>query len=234
MKTSKVDGYFSLSRLILVFLSSSEPRGLFPLVLNFQEKNFGSYALARLSHAMELTSFTVCMHVLPQIEGIHTVVSYSSNGNDNELMISIGEDRDAREVGLWIGNEFVNLPHNFRSHDWANYCITWSSHTGGAELWINGMVGEQRYLKSGYTVSPGGVFILGKDQDGLLGISNADAFVGKMTDVNVWDYVLTTADIRDQMSCERNSTVVGNVFSWGTTKLSLYGGVQLDSQYRCS
>ncbi|KAK9515970.1 hypothetical protein VZT92_026566 [Zoarces viviparus] len=211
-----------------------EPRALYPLVLDFQEKNSGGYALARLSHPMKLDSFTVCMHVLPQHEGIHTVISYASNGNDNELMISVGEDRDSREVGLWIGNEFVNLPHNVKSQDWANYCITWSSHTGGAELWINGMVGEQRYLKSGYTISPGGVFIVGKDQDGLLGISNADAFEGKMTDVNVWDYVLSTADIRDQMSCERNKTLVGNVFSWGTTKLSLFGGVQLDSQYRCS
>lgn len=189
--------------------------------------------MARLSHPMELNSFTVCMHVLPQLEGVHTVVSYASNGNDNELMISIAEDGDGKEVGLWIGNEFVNLPHNFKSFDWANYCITWSSQTGGVDLWINGMVGEQRYLKNGYTISPGGVFIVGKDQDGLLGITNADAFVGKMTDVNVWDYVLSTADIRDQMSCERKNTVVGNVFSWGTTKLSMFGGVQLDSQYRC-
>lgn len=182
---------------------------------------------------MDLDAFTVCMHVLPQIEGVHTVISYSSSGNDNELMISLGEDRDAREVGLWIGNEFVNLPHNFKPKDWANYCVTWSSHTGGAELWINGRVGEQRYLRSGYRIRSGGVFILGKDQDGLLGIFNADAFVGKMTDVNVWDYVLSTADIRDQMQCMNNSTVVGNVFSWGNTKLSMYGGVQLDSQYRC-
>lgn len=203
-------------------------------MLNFEEKHFGGYALARLSRPMDLDSFTVCMHVLPKVEGVCTVMSYSSNGNDNELMISIIEDRDAREVGLWIGNEFVNLPHTFRSRDWANYCITWSSHTGGAELWINGMVGEQRYLKSGYTISPGGVFILGKDQDGLLGISNEDSFMGKMTDVNIWDYVLTTADIRDQMSCQSNSTTRGNVFSWGTTKLSLYGGVQLDNEYRCS
>lgn len=229
----KVGGYYLLCGLILIVLPYSEPRGLFPLVLDFHERNSGSYALARLSHPMDLDAFTVCMHVLPQVEGVHTVMSYSSNGNDNELMISITEDRTGREVGLWIGNEFVNLPHNYRTQAWANYCITWSSHTGGAELWINGMVGEQRYLKSGYTISPSGVFILGRDQDGLLGISNADAFVGKMTDVNLWDYVLTTADIRDQMSCERNGTAVGNVLSWGTTKLSLYGGVQLDSQYRC-
>lgn len=209
-----------------------ESRALFPLVLNFQEKNSGSYALARLSHSMDLNSFTVCMHVLPQVEGFHTVISYSSNGNDNELMITI--DNRETEVGLWIGNEYMNLPYKAKAHDWANYCITWSSHTGGAQLWLNGMVGDERYLKSGYTISPGGVFILGKDQDGLMGLSNEDAFVGKMTDVNVWDYVLTTADIRDQMSCESNSTAVGNVLSWGTTKLSLYGGVTLDGQYRCS
>lgn len=198
-------------------------------MLDFQEKNYGSYALARLSHPMDLDAFTVCMHVLPQMDSVNTVLSYSSNSHENELMISIDS-----EVGLWIGNEFLNLPHNYRSRDWVNYCITWSSHTGGTDLWVNGMVGEQRYLKTGYNISPGGVLILGKDQDGMLGISNTDAFVGKMTDVNVWDYVLTTADIRNQMSCESNSTMVGNVFSWGTTPLSMYGGVQLDTQYRCS
>lgn len=174
------------------------------------------------------------MHVLSKDEEINTVLSYSSSEHDNEITISITEDMNAREVGLWIGNTFVNLPHSFRANDWTNYCVTWSSDSGAAELWINGMVGEQRYLKSGYSVSLSGVFILGKDQDGVLGISNSNAFVGKMTDVNMWDYRLSTADIRDQMSCEGNSTVVGNVMSWGTTRLSLYGGVELDGQYRCS
>nr|XP_057941242.1 uncharacterized protein LOC131137376 isoform X4 [Doryrhamphus excisus] len=215
--------------------SKHEPAALFPLVLNFQPENLGSYAKAHLGRPTDLDSFTVCMHVWPAVEGSHTVISSSSSSEQHkELLISISEDRDGREVGLWIGNEFVNLPFSFQSHSWANYCVTWSSRTGGAELWINGMVGERRYLKSGYTISSGGVFILGNDQDGMLGISNMDAFVGRMTDVNVWDYALSTANIRDQMSCERNVTAQGNVFSWGSTKLSLYGGVQLDSQYRCS
>uniref|UniRef100_H2TB96 Carbonic anhydrase 6 n=1 Tax=Takifugu rubripes TaxID=31033 RepID=H2TB96_TAKRU len=213
---------------------SSEHTGLFPLVLNFQDNNDGGYALAHVSHPIYLNAFTICMHVLSKPEEINTVLSYSSSEHDNEITISITEDMNAREVGLWIGNAFVNLPHSFRAHDWTNYCVTWSSDLGAAELWINGMVGEQRYLKSGYSVSLSGVFILGRDQDGVLGISNSNAFVGKMTDVNMWDYRLSTADIRDQMSCEGNSTVVGNVISWGTTRLSLYGGVELDGQYRCS
>lgn len=136
-------------------------------------------------------------------------------------------------MGLWIGNEFVNLPHNFHSRDWANYCVTWSSHSGGVELWINGLVGEEQYLRRGYTVSPAGVFILGKDQDGFLGISDMDAFVGQMTDVNLWDYVLSSSEIQEQMSCENTTSPRGNVLSWGVTPMSLYGGVQLETDYRC-
>lgn len=202
-------------------------------MLGFQRSNEGSYALAHVSHP-DLNAFTVCLHMLLGDQDTHTVLSYPSSEHENEIAISISGDRNSGEVGLWIGNEFVNLPHAVKAHDWTNYCVTWSSQTGGADLWINGRVGEQRYLKSGYSVSLSGVFILGRDQDGFLGILNSNAFVGKMTDVNVWDYILSTGDIRDQMSCDGNSTVEGNVLSWGTTRLSLYGGVELDGQYRCS
>ncbi|XP_067096022.1 carbonic anhydrase 6-like [Osmerus mordax] len=208
--------------------SKNEPRALSPLVLHFPERNTASYALAHLKHPMSLNSFTACMHVRTHPGGLHTVLSYSRDNNDNELTITLGF-----EVGLWIGNEFVNLPHSFHSQDWANYCITWSSHSGGAELWINGLEGEEQYLRGGYTISPGGVFILGKDQDGFLGISDSDAFVGQMTDVNVWDYVLSRAEIKEQMLCG-NSTMRGNAFSWGVTQLSLYGGVQLQIDHRCT
>ncbi|PWS22518.1 hypothetical protein DKP78_17965, partial [Enterococcus faecium] len=90
-----------------------------------------------------------------------------------------------------------------------------------------------QYLRAGYTVRPKGMFILGKDQDGFLGISDQDAFVGHMTDVNVWDYVLSPAEISEQMSCE-DTLARGNVLSWGVTQLSLYGGVQLVTDHRCS
>ncbi|XP_038161881.1 carbonic anhydrase 6 [Cyprinodon tularosa] len=211
-----------------------EHSDLFPLVLSFDDKNADTYALAQLSKPMDLDAFTVCMHVLLKGRGVNTVISYSSNGHDNELMVSITDDTNVREVGLWISNEFVNMPHSLKTQDWTNYCVTWSSHSGGVDLWINGMGGEQRHLQSSHMISPGGTLILGKDQDGYLGISNTDAFVGKMTDVNIWDYVLTTAEIRDQFLCQKNGTIAGNVLSWGSSKLRIFGGVQLDNQYRCS
>lgn len=202
-------------------------------MLGFQPSNDISYALAHVSHP-NMNALTVCLHVLLAEQDTHTVLSYTSDEHENEIAVSISADGGSGEVGLWIGNEFVNLPYGVQADGWTNYCVTWSSQAGGAQVWINGLVGEQRYLKSGYSVSLSGVFILGRDQDGLLGIRSSNAFAGKMTDVNVWDYVLSTADIRDQRSCDGNGTVVGNVLSWGTTRLSLYGGVELDGQYRCS
>ncbi|XP_015192367.2 carbonic anhydrase 6 isoform X1 [Lepisosteus oculatus] len=198
-----------------------------PLVFHFPERNTKSYAEVHHEHGMALSSFTACMHIKLKASGVHTVLSYSSAGHDNELLITAGY-----EVGLWVGNEFVNFPHSFRSQNWGSYCLTWASHSGGAELWLNGLVSEEQYLRSGYVLRPGGTLILGKDQDGLLGISDADAFVGHMTDVHVWDYVLSSSEIREQMSC-RNGTQKGNVFSWGATAVSLHGGVRLESEDRC-
>lgn len=205
------------------------PQGLqliSPLVLYFPKKNVESYAMVVFSHPMNLQSFTACMNIrIPPVQDL-TVLSYST-ARDNELMITLGT-----EVGLWIGDEFVNLPFEHQSNDWTNYCFTWASHTGGVELWVNGLVGKERYIRAGYTIPAGGNLILGKDQDGLLGISDSDAFVGHMTDVNVWDYVLTAAEIKEQMLCD-NGKVKGNVLSWGITPLSLYGGVQLQAEQVC-
>lgn len=208
---------------------SSEHTGLFPLVLNFQDDNDAGYALAHISSALDLTAFTICVHVLSEHGEMNTILSCTSDEHENEISLSV----HSKDFGLWIGNEFINLPHSFKSQDWINYCVTWSSHSGGAELWINGMVGEQRNLRRGYSVSLREC-VLGKDQDGVLGVTNSNGFLGKMTDVNMWNYVLSTADIRDQMLCEENSTAVGNVLSWGTTRLGFYGGLELDGHYRCS
>ncbi|XP_017343009.2 carbonic anhydrase 6 [Ictalurus punctatus] len=207
---------------------NKDPQAIFPLVLNFPASKLESYALMSLAQPMNLHSFTVCMNLRMHVRPVHTVLSYSTSANENELTITMGY-----EVGLWIGNEFVNLPHELSPRAWTHYCLTWASHTGGAELWVNGALGKEQYLRAGYTIPPGGDLILGKDQDGFLGISDSDAFVGYMTDVNIWDYVLGPEEIQKGMSCERNSEK-GNVLNWGVTRMSLYGGVQLETEHKCS
>ncbi|MGH0121730.1 UNVERIFIED_CONTAM: hypothetical protein FKN15_000202 [Acipenser sinensis] len=198
-----------------------------PLAFHFTEKSFMSYAQVHLVHSMELRSFTACMHVKAGTTGVHTVLSYSGFQNDNELVISTGA-----EVGLWIGGHFVNFPLNHRSQEMLHYCITWASHSGGAELWVNGVVGEEKHVRRGYVLQSGGTFILGKDQDGILGISESDSFVGHMSDVNIWDYILSSSEIRELMKCS-NVRSKGNVVGWGSHRVDLFGGVRLERDTRC-
>ncbi|XP_041130603.1 carbonic anhydrase 6 isoform X3 [Polyodon spathula] len=198
-----------------------------PLAFHFTEKSFRSYAQVHLTHIMELRSFTACMHVKTGTTGVHTILSYSGFQNDNELVISTGA-----EVGLWIGGHFVNFPLNHRSQEVLHYCITWSSHSGAAKLWVNGVVGEEKHVRRGYVLRAGGIFILGKDQNGTLGISESDSFVGHMSDVNIWDYILSSSEIRQLMRCS-NVRSKGNVVGWGIHTVDLFGGVRLERDTRC-
>ncbi|XP_033898560.2 carbonic anhydrase 6-like isoform X2 [Acipenser ruthenus] len=198
-----------------------------PLAFHFTEKSFMSYAQVHLVHSMALRSFTACMHVKAGTTGVHTILSYSGFQNDNELVISTGA-----EVGLWIGGHFVNFPLNHRSQEVLHYCITWASHSGGAELWVNGVVGEEKHVRRGYVLQSGGTFILGKDQDGILGISESDSFVGHMSDVNIWDYILSSSEIRELMKCS-NVRSKGNVVGWGIHRVDVFGGVRLERDTRC-
>ncbi|KAJ7998075.1 hypothetical protein DPEC_G00218780 [Dallia pectoralis] len=97
----------------------------------------------------------------------------------------------------------------------ANYCITCLSLSRAAELWLNRMVREEKYLMEGYTVYPAEVVILGKDQKAPLG--------------SLAQMSMSSGEIQKQMSCLVSDDPKGNVLIWDTTHLSLYGGVQLDT-----
>ncbi|KAJ8259675.1 hypothetical protein GJAV_G00172150 [Gymnothorax javanicus] len=202
-------------------------RALYPLVLYFSEQSAWSYAQVSPMRTMDLLSFTICMHVRAQPERLNTILSYSCRGRENELAISMG-----REVGLWIGNQYINFAHSLLRLDWGNYCVTWTSGSGTAQLWVNGAMAEEVTLQPGYSLHPGGSLILGKNADILLGITGAGALVGHLADVNVWDRLLSSAEVLEQMACGRDGPR-GNVLSWGVTPLSLYGGVELQTNYRC-
>ena len=78
----------------------------------------------------------------------------------------------------------------------------------------------------GQVIRGGGVLVLGQDQDSVGGgFSAGDSFIGEMTDVNIWDRVITDQEItRMSKSC---FTGVGNVFQWSDFKAHLKGSVQI-------
>ena len=81
-------------------------------------------------------------------------------------------------------------------------------------------------------IRAGGTLVLGQDQDSLGGSFDASqSFVGLMSDVNVWDHVLTARKIsRLSKSCPSGD---GNVLKWSDFKSGARGAVAVIQPSSC-
>jgi len=103
-------------------------------------------------------------------------------------------------------------------------CFTWSSQTGVAALYVNGRSSVAKIYKRGHVVQGGGRVVLGQDPDSLLGDYNEkQSFVGQISEVNLWDYVLLPRIIQDLVSGRR--VPLPNVLDWETVILKPVGNV---------
>ena len=71
-------------------------------------------------------------------------------------------------------------------------------------------------FKTGHTIRPGGTLVLGQEQDSVGGGFDADqSFQGMLSNVNVWDRVLTDTQINEMStSCLLDEGSDGNVYKW--------------------
>uniref|UniRef100_A0A3P9MU44 Pentraxin family member n=1 Tax=Poecilia reticulata TaxID=8081 RepID=A0A3P9MU44_POERE len=108
----------------------------------------------------------------------------------------------------------------FRKVDANHLCFTWSSCTGAAVVFVDGRKSLTKIYKQGHSIRPGGRIILGQDPDQLLGGFNAEqSFVGEITDVNLWDFVLPEQ--------QGGSMEGGNVIDWDWADLEENGEVEI-------
>lgn len=105
-------------------------------------------------------------------------------------------------------------------------CATWDSSSGAATLFMDGRKSLTKIYKKGHTIRPGGKVIIGQDPDNYLGdFDIKQSFVGEISDVNMWDSVLSESTIKDMYSGKRVPR--GNVFDWETTLLKVNGQVDI-------
>lgn len=192
----------------------------------FPHENVGSHVEVRPLLEMSLNAFTLCFWSQNHIRGTQTVFHYSTLERDKEVVATVGS-----AVQVWIGAHYLqfNLPHE--STQWVHYCITWNSHTGTVDLWVNGAEGTGKNIEKGYVIQKGGTVILGKEKNTLLD-AFSNGFSGWLSHLNLWDRVLDHSEVRKLTVCE-NEEEKGNVIAWGATPMTLFGGVVLDSHSSC-
>nr|XP_055076656.1 neuronal pentraxin-1 [Misgurnus anguillicaudatus] len=184
-----------------------------------------NYMYGRIKRTLlnEIFALTVCLWLKGGSgPGIGTPFSYSVPGQANELvLIEWGNN----PMELLVNDKAVTLPLSLTDSKWHHLCVTWSTRDGTWEAYQDGVKrGSGENLSPWHSIKPGGVFILGQEQDTLGGRFDAtQSFVGEMSDLQLWSRVLTSTEIFNQASC--SSHLTGDVITWSEPIVELHGGV---------
>ncbi|KAM9434641.1 neuronal pentraxin-2 [Clarias gariepinus] len=184
-----------------------------------------NYMYGRIKRTLlnEIFALTVCLWLKGGSgPGIGTPFSYSVPGQANELVIIEWANSP---IELLVNDKAVTLPLSLHDSKWHHLCVTWSTRDGVWEAYQNGVKrGSGENLSPWHPIKPGGVFILGQEQDTLGGRFDAtQSFVGEMSDLQVWSRVLNFQEIDKQASCSNHLT--GDVIAWNESIVELHGGV---------
>ncbi|NXA96937.1 PTX3 protein, partial [Melanocharis versteri] len=195
---------------------------LFPMR---SRKIFGS---VHPTSGMALGSFTACIWLKVTEALDKTIVfSYGTKFNPYEIQLYLSRDSAVLAVGgaqHKLAARNVVIPGK-----WLHLCGTWSSENGSASLWAQGeLAASASGVAGAHTIPDGGILQLGQEKNGCCvggGFDEALAFSGKLTGFNLWDRVLSPAEVTAQSTGDTCGTR-GNVVGWGVTEVLPYGGAQ--------
>ncbi|XP_033466805.1 neuronal pentraxin-2 [Epinephelus lanceolatus] len=181
-----------------------------------------NYLYGRITKSLpEMYAFTLCMWIKSSTSpGIGTPFSYGVPGQANEIvLIEWGNN----PIELLINDKVAQLPLEVRDGRWHHICICWTTRDGQWDAYQDGeKLGTGDNLAAWHPIKPGGVIILGQEQDVVGGRFDAgQAFVGELSQVNIWDRVLKPVEIQSMANC--SSYIPGNVISWLATNVEVFG-----------
>ncbi|XP_029583144.1 neuronal pentraxin receptor, partial [Salmo trutta] len=184
-----------------------------------------NYMYAVVQHPIpELRAFTVCLWLRPAEGGIGTPFSYAVAEQPNELVLLQGMHTP---VELLINDKAAELPLNLSRGSWHHICVSWSQRGGAWQAYQGGKLrGEGQGLAAWHHIRPGGVLILGQEQDTLGGrFDSSQALVGELSQWNVWERVLTPSEVSSLAHCSQHGPQPkGNVAPWTNREVEVFGG----------
>uniref|UniRef100_A0A8C9Y4N7 Neuronal pentraxin receptor a n=1 Tax=Sander lucioperca TaxID=283035 RepID=A0A8C9Y4N7_SANLU len=198
--------------------------------LSFPTRTNYMYAVVKPS-IPALRAFTACLWLRPAEGGIGTPLSYAVPEQPNELVLLQGLHTPTE---LLINDKVAQLPLNLSRGSWQHICVSWSQKGGAWQAYQGGKLrGEGHALAAGHHIRPGGVLILGQEQDSLGGgFDSSQALVGELSQVGLWDRVLSSNQVASLARCGKVSQ--GNVAPWTENGVEVYGGATKDPGEPCS
>ncbi|XP_040203114.1 uncharacterized protein LOC120933786 [Rana temporaria] len=197
-------------------LVKPEPQHLEDKVFVFPKETNTDHVILRPTITEPLQKVSVCLRSYTDLSRPYTPFSIATPGKDNAFVIYL---QPPNTCSVYINQELTSFRTDSESLDWRHICVTWDSDTGVVQLWVNGKFYPRRGSMKGSSIAAETSIVLGQEQDSFGGkFDEKQSLVGEISDVHMWDYVLTPEDIKIVISGRHN----GNVINW----VSLYSEIK--------
>ncbi|XP_072444221.1 sushi, von Willebrand factor type A, EGF and pentraxin domain-containing protein 1 isoform X6 [Chiloscyllium punctatum] len=190
----------------------------------------GIYGYVLLDNVLPRLSALTCAFWMKSSDTTNygTPISYAlDNGCDNAFLLT-----DYNGWVLYVnGKEKVTDCPSVNDGKWHHISITWNSTNGAWKVYIDGKVSDEgKDLSTGASIPGGGALVLGQEQDQRgEGFNPAESFVGSLSQLNIWDYVLTTQQIKLLATACPDDLKKGNVLAWPDFLSGIVGRVKKNS-----
>ncbi|XP_078597506.1 C-reactive protein-like [Branchiostoma floridae x Branchiostoma japonicum] len=179
-----------------------------------------------------MTTITICLHMRTDLAVSGTLFSYATEQSRYGNGVVLYGTSNQRSFTVIInGAESPWIDLRVLDADWHHVCLTWKNN-GLVRLFTDGQrMTEQYGLGVGHVINPGGVFILGQDQDWVGGgFDFGEGYLGHICNLNMWNRVLNLYEMAEANNCR----LYGNVIDWRDVQVSLYGAVEQYYMEECA
>ncbi|XP_062866943.1 uncharacterized protein LOC134329592 [Trichomycterus rosablanca] len=213
--------------LSLFFLTEAERQDLSGKMFTFPVESNTAYLSLIPEVDKTFVSVTVCLRAFSDISRAQSLFSLSVPSNDNAFLIFKPKQGVYEFYVLGQMAEFWGLQDDLNV--WNSVCATWDGTTGLVQLWVNGNPSSRKGVKNAGSLTETPKIILGQEQDSYGGsFDSTQSFVGMLTDVHMWDSVLSP----DQITYYTYGLTFqpGNVLNWNSLQFAKNGNVIVESQ----
>ncbi|KAI4879122.1 hypothetical protein NFI96_014829 [Prochilodus magdalenae] len=199
--------------------------------LSFPVRSSSMYAVVKHS-IPALHALTLCMWLRPAQSILGTGFSYAVPEQSHELVL---QQLVHGPMEFIINNEVAQFTLNLTAGEWQHVCVSWNRRAGVWHAYLGGKLkGEGKDLAIRHSIRPGGTLVLGQEQSSMGGLRfvASRALIGDISQFNMWDRVLTHAELNALAHC--STGMMGNVIPWNSREVDVFGGVTKQPAEHCN
>ncbi|XP_077327321.1 C-reactive protein-like [Lithobates pipiens] len=213
--------------LLLVVPMSLAQEDMEGKVFVFPKETNTAHVILRPTITKPLQEVSVCLRSYTDLSRPYSTFSLATPGKDNAFLFFL---QPPNTFSMHINQEVTHFKMDSESLDWRHICVTWDSDTGVIQLWVNGKLYPRKASMKGSSIAPEDSIVLGQEQDSIGGgFDPKQSFVGEISDVHMWDNILTSEDVQKALYGDFN----GNVINWKSLVYEIKGEVLIQPKLSC-